>query len=1252
MTKPRYMSETNVAVQQFAPHDGYVVLSEQPDPDGVNPFVVMLFTIRLARRLGVLKTVPWHPDQMPYSSLHDNIVFDAPLTSYMTGSRIRFLRGWKQYQSCVKGFNGLGLIAELVIKDLRRLQNLTPQERRNVLRTFLASRKTTRADGRQKYFSDAELDQLPNADFAAVPDLDVAIWRVCANRTIVCSTSSNMGISLHEILRYMQQSSVTVGGKSFRILNDDEGQLIIWCPDEEADFMNAEKAAALRAIEAEMPKLTSLHTYINRRQRDPGALKNALQLGGYFFPTNPQSRHELQNLLANAFKAMAEQRACKEQELPNDPAVRQLLETLSCRIEKDKVFVQAGAESGMSGLGAAYLLMLEETLSIPDVMAISTWNQASIGAALAGAVLADEALRDIDKRSLYEKELLAEELPNITRWLAHHQLGQAVKTRIHGLFDIANLQSLAQLLGVVVERHTSGRGTAYVGLGSSSYSNGNSCFDILRNSERRGGPFHGKTTFHPATHTINPIAQALVVAEDLFRVARVEQRDGIPAGDLVKLAAEHVRKPEPAGAAALAGYLLARLDTGTLSVAEIAYILRLAGFDVPLFLRLAGYEPTSGGANWFVQEASEEGENMEGLAQAFLHCLEMDIEELTILATNERTESQSNYRVTPIDPPDFEALEPVVNIYLTGDNTRQPDEALFSDLCKSLLQNTERLMKMFRDAPGYRPLPPPLQTLAGRRGLDKFADRDMLALVESIFARNANRTFLIDTASQRTLSYGELHGIALSIAGELRAQGLAKGDRVALLLPNGYPLVAFYFACMMAGIIAVPINPSLSAHEIGTILDLADPAKIFYSAATADRITDKVVTPRIRIFGNTVADSHGSTLDLPGAETVAWDMNALSAHSDIVPFADVSAEDFFLLLFTSGTTAMPKGVALSIAAELGNAVAFNTTVGFDRDARFYHVWPMAYSSGVLNTLFSPFMAEGSVVLANPFDARSSLTFWQPAMAHQADVLWLSPTMMASLLALDRDPRGPAYCREYIRTVCCGTAALPLPVKRNFEAKYGVEVMESYGLTELLIIAGEKHRYQKRDRSVGTALPGVEIRIARPDEEDADGIGGEILVSTPYAMLGYWDPKLKAVQPLEAGSFFPTGDVGRLDADGNLYITGRKKDLIIRGGVNVSPSAVREILLASPSVEDAVVVGMPNDFYGEEVVAAVILQTGFEIEKERPKILGICRNRLQPASVPTRVVALESFPKGATGKILVNEVKRLVASELASDSGVA
>lgn len=687
----RYMhgSRPQVAAAMEA-REGFVVLSDALDAESVEPLEVALCSIKLARRLGVRGTVARRGDMLPYAEDHDNVVFDAPVASRIANRTIRYLRGWKQYQSCVKGFNGLGFIANLVLRDMKRMRRLTAPQRTEEVRNFLATRKGPGPSDVGPVFTAPEAEQSAACAGSEIADLDLAIWRVCSSGAIVCSTSSNMGISLHEILRYMQASRIAVGGKEVPLLNADEGRLIIWCPDEEADFMSPEKTAALRRIEAELPELTTLHTYINRKQRDPNALAEALNLGGYFFPTNPQSKEELQNLLASALKAMAAERRCEGVDLLGIPPVRHVLETLGCAIDNGKVEVREGVESGLYGLMAAYLLMLDESLQDHEPLAISTWNQASIGAALAAAVLADQAIRDWEHLSPPIKEELAELLPSLARWAGRHRLGVDVKTRIHGVFDIANLQSLAQLLGIVVERHLSGRSTAYVGLGSSSYANGNSCYEILKESERRGGPFHGKTTFHPATHTLNPIAQAIVVADDLLRAidnhARTSETSRASA---TEAAMKHVRKPEPAGAAALAGYLLRRLDDGSLSIEEIAYALRLCGFTTPMFLEFAGYTPGAEGANWFVQESTEEGEPMKELAQFFLSCLDMDLDELAVLASTERRRSEAEYRTTPIDPADYEALDPVVNIYLTGDNTRQPSAQWFERIVSSLKGNLE-----------------------------------------------------------------------------------------------------------------------------------------------------------------------------------------------------------------------------------------------------------------------------------------------------------------------------------------------------------------------------------------------------------------------------------------------------------------------------------------------------------------------------------------------------------------------------------
>ncbi len=658
--------------------EGVAVLGHTGDPEALAPMDLAIFTVQLARKLGVRPPVSHAADLLPYDPGNDNLVFDAPLATLVTGRRIRYLRGWKQYASCVKCFNALGLLGEHILKTQRRLQAAAPAPRRADAIAFLRSRTVRpRPDGDAvPVFSEEELAGFSDAALAALDLEAVAIWKTYGARPIVCSTSSNMGISLHEALRFMQSKPVTFANRTFTILNDNEGFLIIWCPDEQADFMNPEKTEHLRALETEQPPLTVLHTYINRKQRDPGALKDALDAGGYFFPTNPQSADEMQNLLANSLGDMSKERRCTTQELLADPKVEYTLASLGCQINNAQVIVRSGAEGGLYGLMAGYLLMLEETLPRTDTAAIATWNQASIGAALAGAVLADVELRQFDKLNSGTRAALKEYCPATYDHLQRRRLGKDVPTRIHGVFDLANLQSLAQLLGVVVEKHLSGRGTAFVGLGSSSYANGNRCYEILKNSFVSNGPFMGKETFHPATHTLNPLAQALVYADDLHRAALHPSCASMTADERVAWVMQHARKPEPAGAAAMAGYLLARLDDGTLSIAELAGTLRLAGFDSALFLEFSGFNKVAKETNWFLQEASEEGPFMESLAKTLLQLLDCNVDELLELARKERLHSRLNYRMRPLDPDDFERLNPAVNIYLTGDNTRQPREKL------------------------------------------------------------------------------------------------------------------------------------------------------------------------------------------------------------------------------------------------------------------------------------------------------------------------------------------------------------------------------------------------------------------------------------------------------------------------------------------------------------------------------------------------------------------------------------------------
>jgi len=546
----------------------------------------------------------------------------------------------------------MGLMAEHVEDWLQKFQSSTTTEREMATNEFL------------------EAHGLPipsNGADAQLSDIDLAIWHCFSGRTIVCSTSSNMGISLHEILRLMQTRTQKCRVGEYTILRPIEGSLVIWCPDERADFMNPEKTRLLRSLESELPELTRLRTYINRQQRDPGALADALASGGYFFPTNPQSAAELQNLLFGALVTDGKDVSDAVEKAISNKGTLDTLASLGCRIDSDNstIAVQRGVEGGIHGLMLPYWIMLEEICSLRSACELDTWNQASIGAALAAAVLAENIITEPKALASLTRARFSDSFPNITRKI-FGKPREFSRRNVVGVFDIANIQSLAQLLGVTTDRHKAGRSTAFVGLGSSSYSNGNRCFEILDDSVQSRGPFVGRNGFFPATHTLNPVAQALIFGEDTARIALVEDATK-PRNTSLSL--QHARKTESAGAAALAGVLLTLLDEGELTVFELALGLRQMGFDSRTFLRFHLASISDDSADMFVQNAFEEGPYMGQLAKDLLTLLDWPIGFLRQHAVHQ-VESRSTKSRS----------ERALVVYLTGDNCDQPNSKLLNDI--------------------------------------------------------------------------------------------------------------------------------------------------------------------------------------------------------------------------------------------------------------------------------------------------------------------------------------------------------------------------------------------------------------------------------------------------------------------------------------------------------------------------------------------------------------------------------------------
>jgi long-chain acyl-CoA synthetase len=275
-----------------------------------------------------------------------------------------------------------------------------------------------------------------------------------------------------------------------------------------------------------------------------------------------------------------------------------------------------------------------------------------------------------------------------------------------------------------------------------------------------------------------------------------------------------------------------------------------------------------------------------------------------------------------------------------------------------------------------------------------------------------------------------------------------------------------------------------------------------------------------------------------------------------------------------------------------------------------------------------------------------MEFWDMPMKYGVNTLWLVPTILSALMRIDRNRAGLAYCRERIGTVCVGTAPLPVKLKHDFEDKYQVVLLESYGLSETLFIATNSKKVKCAPGSVGRALPGIALKIV--DEGTAEvlpGEDGEIWIGTPSLMAGYLNYQTLQLDTQDQGEWFPSGDIGHLTPDGHLFITDRKKDLIIRGGINISPRAIEDVIAEHESIAQVAVVGLPHEFYGEEVVAVVKLKAGYKLDAVQAELDILCKENLSTVSVPTKFVELDDLPTSTTGKVQKAKLRESLAASL-------
>lgn len=494
--------------------------------------------------------------------------------------------------------------------------------------------------------------------------------------------------------------------------------------------------------------------------------------------------------------------------------------------------------------------------------------------------------------------------------------------------------------------------------------------------------------------------------------------------------------------------------------------------------------------------------------------------------------------------------------------------------------------------------------------------------VEEHARRTPERTAL--SFEGRAVTYGALWAEATRLAAALGRLGLAAGDRLALLMANRPEWIVAYEGALVAGLVPVPINPLLAPPEIARIL--AD------SGARA-----LIVDDERRQLAATALARIAEPPPLIGVETELRDLGRDAGPAEPV---DTRPDTTAVLLYTSGTTGLPKGVELTHLNILWNAQAFALDLlRLGPEDVCCCVLPLAHAYAH-SCILGPFLYAGAAIALLPrFEPEAVL---RALASDRATVFMGVPAMFWALLHADPPP---GLDLSSLRACVSGGQALPAEIHVRFEARFGVRISEGFGLSEATAsVTGNRFVGVRKLRSAGLPYWGVRLRIVDDRGRPLPpGERGEIWVRGPNVMKGYFRNPEATAAAIRDG-WLRTGDIGHLDEDGFLFVVDRKKEMIIRGGYNVYPREVEEVLYAHKDVLEAAVVGTPDARLGEEIVAYVVARPGAHPNAEA--LLEHCRSALAAYKLPRRVRFVDTLPKGTTGKIDKKAIQAW-AAEIAS-----
>jgi long-chain acyl-CoA synthetase len=508
-------------------------------------------------------------------------------------------------------------------------------------------------------------------------------------------------------------------------------------------------------------------------------------------------------------------------------------------------------------------------------------------------------------------------------------------------------------------------------------------------------------------------------------------------------------------------------------------------------------------------------------------------------------------------------------------------------------------------------------------------ERDIYELLTAKVSAASDKPFLFSEADGRKFTYLEFQAAVDRAAAMLVSQGIGKGDVVSLLMPNSAEYIIAYFACWKIGALAGPVNSLLKEHEIEFVMNNSEAKAILINSEFRDRIE--------RIKGQLPSLRSVLVFDDEAEATRAFD-----GYAGLRPAATPEAcvpDDDAIIIYTSGTTGKPKGCLLTHRNIIANARQISQWLQFTDHDRLLTIMPLFHMNAVSVTTMSALYAGGSTVVSQKFSASK---FWNIISDYKITSFGSVATMLSMLLNTYPDGVPEGLITDQLRFAMCGSAPVPAEVMKKFEETFNCPVIEGYGLSESTCRSTFNPPDERR-RPGSCGMPiGNEMKVVDDvDNEVAEGELGEIVLRGENILKGYFKNP-EATEKAFRGGWFHTGDVGYRDKEGFFYIVDRKSDMIIRGGENIYPREIDEVLYQHPAVAAAATIGVPDQLYGEEVAAFIVLKEGKRATEA--ELIAHCQSELADYKCPKSIHIVPDIPKGPTGKLLKRELARIYTSE--------